>query len=136
MDSTTNRFQPRELEERADVGDTARGLENGLTVVKRRVRNAVEDAGNTTHAEEPEFWRRSGAIHEPIDSVFEGLVPGFEHVLVLMMGLTAPQSNPEEVEVVCEFCTGMIASVIPNEAVWRSPFANERLEGPDERFGP
>ena len=131
-----NRLQPRELEERTDVSDTAHGLEDGLTVVEQRVGNAVEDAGDTTHAEEPEFWRRSGAIHEPIDSVFEGLVPGFEHVLVLMMGLTAPQSNPEKVKAVREFCTGMIASVITEEVVWRSPFANKRLEGPDEGFGP
>ena len=60
----------------------------------------------------------------------------FKHVLVLMMGLTAPQANPEEIEVVCKFCTGVIAGSITKETVWRSPFANKRLEGPDEGFGP
>ena len=49
------------------------------------------------------------------------MVLAFEHVLVLMMGLTVPQSNPEEIEVVCKFCTGVIAGVIAKEAVWRSP---------------
>ena len=136
MDFAINRFQPRELEKRTDVSNTSCGQEDGLTVVKQWVQNAVEDTGDMTHAEEPEFWRGSSAVCKPIDGAFESLMAAFEHVLVLMMGLTAPQSNPEEVEVVCEFCTGMIASVIPNEAVWRSPFANERLEGPDERFGP
>ena len=89
-----------------------------------------------THAEEPEFWRGSSAVCKPIDGAFESLMAAFEHVLVLMMGLTAPQSNPEKVKAVREFCTGMIASVITEEVVWRSPFANKRLEGPDEGFGP
>ena len=135
MDSTTNRFQPRELEERTDVSNTSCGLEDGLTVVKQWVGNVVEDAGDMTRAEEPEFGRRSGVVHEPIDGAFEGLTVAFEHILVLMMGLTAPQSNPEKVKAVREFCTGMIASVITEEVVWRSPFANKRLEGPDEGFG-
>ena len=59
----------------------------------------------------------------------------FEHVLMLMVSLTAPQSYPEKVEVVDEFRTGMVASVVTEETVRRSPFANKGLEGPEERFG-
>ena len=47
-----------------------------------------------------------------------------------MVSLTTPQSNPEKIEVVNEFCTGVIAGMVAKEAVGRSPFTNEGLEGP------
>ena len=48
-------------------------------------------------------------VHELIDGLLEGLVPTFEHALMLVMSLAAPQANPEEVEVICEFGAGVIA---------------------------
>ena len=52
-------------------------------------------------------------------------MPTFKHVLMLVMGLAAPQANPEEVEAICEFGAGAIAGVVAKEAIWCSPFAHK-----------
>ena len=90
VDFVIDRFHPRELKERANVSDAPSSEENGLTMVERRIGNSIEDVSDVAHAEEPEFRWRTGAIHKAVNGPFESLVPTFEHVLVLMVGLTTP----------------------------------------------
>ena len=61
-------------------------------------------------------------VHEPIHGLLEGLVLTFEHVLMLVMSLAAPQADPEEVEAIHEFGAGVVAGVITKKAIWCSPF--------------
>ena len=60
----------------------------------------------------------------------------FEHVLVLIACFSLPQTNPKEVKRVHDFATSVVAGVITKETVWRSKFANKRMEGTEEGFGP
>ena len=62
--------------------------------------DAIEHAGCATHAEEPQFMRRASAIHEAIDGTLESLMLVFEQILVLVMCLTLPKSNPKELEMI------------------------------------
>ena len=48
-------------------------------------------------------------------------MPTFKHVLMLVMGLAAPQANPEEVEAIDEFGAGVVAGVITKKSIWGSP---------------
>ena len=90
VDLVIDGFHPRELKERANVSDAPSSEENGLSMVERRVGNAIEDVSHVAHAEEPEFRWRTGAIHKAINGPFESLIPTFEHVLVLMVGFATP----------------------------------------------
>ena len=59
----------------------------------------------------------------------------FKHVLVLVVSLAAPQANPKEIETICEFGAGVVASVVAKKLVWCNPFWDKRLERQEEGFG-
>ena len=65
------------------------------TVVKRWIRDTVENVGNILETKIPDFWRGISAVHESVDGSFEGLISAFEEVLVLVIRFATPKANPK-----------------------------------------
>ena len=64
-------------------------------------------------------------VHDPVDGPLESLVSTFKHVLMLVICLATPQTDPEEVKVIHEFGPSVVAGMVTEKAIRCSPFAHE-----------
>jgi hypothetical protein len=129
-----DRFVPDKAEDSADVNGGAAKKLKGSFVAERRGGQVVENETDVLYGEEPGVFRGVGAIEDSVGDAFDILPTALSKVLMLHESLALPVANVERSEDVLDAGTGFDGSMVTEEAVWGTAFANVVLEGVGELF--
>jgi hypothetical protein len=129
-----NRFVPDKEEDSADVNGGAGKKLKGNFMAERRGGQVVENETDVLYGEEPGVFRGAGAIEDSVGDVFDILPTTLSKVLVLHESLALPVTDVKRSEDVLDAGTGFDSSMVTEEALRGTAFANVVLEGVGELF--
>jgi hypothetical protein len=129
-----DRFVPDKAEDSADVNGGAGKELKGNFVAERRGGQVVENETDVLYGKEPGVFRGAGAIEDGVGDAFDILPTALSKVLVLHESLALPVADVKQSEDVLDAGTGFDGSVVTEEALWGTTFANVVLEGVGELF--
>jgi hypothetical protein len=127
-------FVPDKAEDSADVNGGAGKKLEGNFVAERGGGQVVENETDVLFGEEPGVFRGAGAIEDGVSDAFDILPTTLSKVLVLHESLALPVTDVKQSEDVLDAGTGFDGSVVTEEALWGTAFANVVLEGVGELF--
>jgi hypothetical protein len=94
----------------------------------------VENETDVLCGEEPGVFRGAGAIEDGVDDAFDMLPTVLSKVLMLYESLALPVADVKQSDDVLDAGTGFDGSMVTEEALWGTAFANVVLEGVGELF--
>jgi hypothetical protein len=129
-----DRFVPDKAQDSADVNGGAGKKLKGNFVAEGGGGQMVENETYVLDGEEPGVFRGAGAIKDRVGDAFDILPTALSKVLMLHESLALPVTDVKQSEDVLDAATGFDGSMVTEEALWGTAFANVVLEGVGELF--